>query len=136
LYGTFLTCKYGIPGLIKDGGGSVINFSSINAFFPQPAKTCYVAAKGGVISMTKMIAADYGRQGIRANAIAPGRTLTPRTRPRHEATGGLSDKLGSRHLLGLVEPSDIADLAVYLASDESRKITAQTFLADSGASIG
>jgi NAD(P)-dependent dehydrogenase (short-subunit alcohol dehydrogenase family) len=85
--------------------------------------------------MTKLLAADFASAGVRANAIAPGRTLTPRTRPRHEASGGVTDKLGSRHLLGLLDPIDIANLALYLASDESRKITGQVFVADSGASV-
>ena len=135
LYGTFLSCKYGIPHLVAAGGGAVVNFTSINAVLPGANKVAYIAAKGGIVSMTKSLAVDYGRQGIRANCIAPGRTLTPRTRPRHEATGGLSDKLGQRHLLGLIETSDIANLALFLASDESRKITGQMILADSGASI-
>jgi NAD(P)-dependent dehydrogenase (short-subunit alcohol dehydrogenase family) len=135
LFGTFLCCKYGIPSLIESGGGSVINVASIVAVMPRTGLTCYTAAKGGVISMTRLMAADYASNHIRVNAIAPGRTITPRTQPRIQATGGASDKLGSRHLLGLIEPVEIAHAAVYLASDEASKVTGQTLFVDSGATV-
>jgi Dehydrogenases with different specificities (related to short-chain alcohol dehydrogenases) len=136
LFGTFACCKYGLPLIIKAGGGAVINFSSIVALLPRSGRVCYTAAKGGVSAMTRLMAADYAGDKIRVNAIAPGRTITPRTRPNIDKTGGLSDQLGSRHLLGLVDPEDVAEMSVYLASDESRKVTGQIMVVDSGATVG
>jgi NAD(P)-dependent dehydrogenase (short-subunit alcohol dehydrogenase family) len=135
LYGPFLCCKHGIPALVKSGGGSVINFSSILAVVPRTGRTCYATAKGGVVSMTRVMAEDYAKDGVRVNAIAPGRTITPRTKPQIAATGGISDKIGSRHLLGLIDPVDIANMTVFLASDESRRVTGQLLIADSGVTV-
>ncbi len=83
--------------------------------------------------MTRSIATGYGQYGIRVNAIAPGMTRTPRvmSRPSTPARKALE----ARHLLGLVEPQDIAEMAVYLGSDESRVVTGQVLRVDSGATI-
>jgi NAD(P)-dependent dehydrogenase (short-subunit alcohol dehydrogenase family) len=133
LFGPFLLCKYGIPELIKSGGGSVIAMTSMTAMIGTTGRDCYTAAKGGVAAMTRSIATGYGQYGIRVNAIAPGMTQTPRvmSRPSTPARKALED----RHLLGLVQPSDIAEMTVYLGSDESRVITGQVLRVDSGATI-
>jgi len=132
LYGTFACCKHGLPELIKAGGGSVINMTSIVALMAVPGRDCYTAAKGGVIALTQSIAGNYAAHGIRANAVAPGITLTPRVAARREAGNSGGSALEARHVLGLVEPVDVADMAVYLASDESRRITGQVLRVDSG----
>jgi NAD(P)-dependent dehydrogenase (short-subunit alcohol dehydrogenase family) len=133
LFGTFLVCKYGIPELIKSGGGSVITMTSMTAVIGTTGRDCYTAAKGGIVAMTRSVAVGYGQYGIRVNAIAPGMTRTPRvmSRPSTPARKALED----RHLLGLVEPGDVAEMAVYLASDESRVVTGQVLRVDSGATI-
>jgi NAD(P)-dependent dehydrogenase (short-subunit alcohol dehydrogenase family) len=133
LFGSFLICKYGIPELIKSGGGSVITMTSMTAMIGTTGRDCYTAAKGGVVAMTRSIATGYGQYGIRVNAIAPGMTRTPRvmSRPSTPARKALE----ARHLLGLVEPHDIAEMAVYLGSDESRVVTGQVLRVDSGATI-
>lgn len=134
LFGTFLCCKHGLPELIKAGGGSVINMTSIAALMALPELDCYTAAKGGVAAMTRSMAAGYARHSIRVNAIAPGITLTPRIKAA-AAGSNRFQHLMSRHLLGPAEPEDIAQTALYLASDESRVVTGQILQVDSGVTI-
>jgi NAD(P)-dependent dehydrogenase (short-subunit alcohol dehydrogenase family) len=132
LFGPWLSCRFGIPELIKAGGGSIINMSSMVAFIGSSA-VCYTAAKGGVAAMTRSMAASHAADGIRVNAIAPGVTLSPRVQERMRANP--DNPRHDRHLLGLVDPIDIAELAVYLASDESRRVTGQVMRVDSGVTI-
>jgi NAD(P)-dependent dehydrogenase (short-subunit alcohol dehydrogenase family) len=133
LFGPFVLCKYGIPELIKSGGGSVITMTSMTAMIGTTGRDCYTAAKGGVVAMTRSIATGYGQYGIRVNAIAPGMTRTPRVMARPSTPA--REALAARHLLGLVEPNDIAEMAVYLGSDESRVVTGQVLRVDSGATM-
>ncbi|MER8073021.1 SDR family oxidoreductase [Streptomyces sp. NPDC094034] len=133
LFGTFLVCKYGIPELIRAGGGSVINLTSMGALVALPDRDCYTAAKGGVAAMTRSMAAGYGADKIRVNAIAPGMVMTPRV-ARRERIGRVKE-LAERHLLGIGVPEDVAHMAVYLASDESRIVTGQVLSVDSGVTI-
>jgi NAD(P)-dependent dehydrogenase (short-subunit alcohol dehydrogenase family) len=133
LFGTFVCCKYGIPELIRAGGGSVINTSSMAALMAIPGRDCYTAAKGGVAALTRSMAAGYAEHAVRVNAIAPGTTLSPRVRA--VADSGVMKEMEARHLLGFVEPIDIAHMAVYLASDEARIVTGQIFSVDSGVTI-
>ncbi len=134
LFGTFLSCKHGIPALIDAGGGSVINMTSMAAIMAIPNRDCYTAAKGGVAAMTRSMALGYGQYSVRVNAIAPGITMTPRVRGHFESSAGVR-ALADRHLLGAVEPEDVANLAVFLASDESRTVTGQVLSVDSGVTI-
>ena len=134
LYGTFLCCKHAIPEMIKARGGSVINTSSMVALMALPGRDCYTAAKGGVASLTRSMAAEYAADKIRVNAIAPGLVLTPRIarllNDRPELRG-----LADTHLLGPCQPLDIAEMAVYLGSDEARVTTGQVLSVDSGVTI-
>ena len=132
LFGTFLVCKYGIPRLIEAGGGSVINTASNVALMALRGRDCYTAAKGGVASMTRSMAAEYAQHGIRVNAIAPGATRTQRAAALAEANEHIEQMVRDSHLLGWCEPRDIACMALYLASDESRVTTGQILSVDSG----
>jgi NAD(P)-dependent dehydrogenase (short-subunit alcohol dehydrogenase family) len=134
LFGTFLGCRFGIPAIIRSGGGSVINMSSNVALMGIPGRDCYTAAKGGVASMTRSMAVEFAAQGVRVNAIAPSVTMTDRVRKLVEGNAAL-DKLAAAHLVGLIEPRDIAEMAVFLASGESRKVTGMVYPVDSGATI-
>ena len=132
LFGTFLGCKYGIPRLIESGGGSVINTSSNVALMALRGRDCYTAAKGGVASMTRSMAAEYAEHGVRVNAIAPGATRTERVAALAETNEHVDRMVRESALLGWCHPLDIANMAVYLASDESRVTTGQILSVDSG----
>jgi len=134
LYGTFLCSKLVIPEIQKAGGGSVINMSSNVALMALPGRDCYTAAKGGVASMTRSMAVEYAPDKIRVNAIAPSVTLSDRVR-RLMAASPEVDKIGQQHLLGLGMPIHIANMAVYLAADESEITTGQVLSVDSGVTI-
>ncbi|MBN8927086.1 MAG: short-chain dehydrogenase [Rhodospirillales bacterium 69-11] len=133
LFGTFLGCRFGIPALQRAGGGSVINMSSNVALMGVPGRDCYTAAKGGVASMTRSMAVEFAPK-VRVNAIAPSATMTDRVRKLVAGNAAL-DKLANSHLLGLIEAPDIAAMALFLASDESRMVTGQVYPVDSGATI-
>lgn len=134
LFGTFLGCRFGVPAIMKSGGGSVINMSSNVALMGIPGRDCYTAAKGGVASMTRSMAVEFAPQKVRVNAIAPSATMTDRVRALVAGNPAL-DKLAQSHLVGLIEPQDIANMAVFLASDESRMVTGHVYPVDSGVTI-
>jgi len=131
LYGTFLCSKIAIPEIIKSGGGSVINMSSSVALMAVLGRDCYTAAKGGVASMTRSMAVEYAKHKVRVNAIAPSVTLSDRVKRLLQDSPGV-EQLAASHLLGLGLPIHIADMAVYLASDESAITTGQILSVDSG----
>lgn len=134
LFGTFLGCRCGIPEIIRAGGGSVINMSSNVALMGIAGRDCYTAAKGAVAAMTRSMAVEFAAQRVRVNAIAPSATMTERVRKLVAGNAALT-RLADSHLLGLIEPRDIADMALFLASDESRMITGQVYPVDSGVTI-
>ena len=134
LYGTFLGCRFGIPAIIKSGGGSVINMSSNVALMGVAGRDCYTAAKGGIAAITRSLAVAYAPERVRVNAIAPSATMTERVKRLVAGNTALQD-LADSHLLGLIEPDDIANCALYLASDESRMVTGQVLPVDSGVTI-
>jgi len=134
LFGTFLCSKVAIPEIIKAGGGSIINMSSIVALMAMPGRDCYTAAKGGISALTRSMAVEYAADRIRVNAIAPSVTLSDRVKKQLEGNP-VTEELGRQHLLGLIEPIYIADMAVYLASDESGRTTGQVLPVDSGVTI-
>jgi NAD(P)-dependent dehydrogenase (short-subunit alcohol dehydrogenase family) len=140
----FLTCRHGIPHLIKAGGGSIVNVTSHLGLMGS-VKPAYAATKGGIISFTRTLAAQYVQHNIRANAIAPGSIRTERQIKRYENKDYmLAEKPGPAARARMVaqklypyskgDPGDIAEIAVFLASDESRMITGTTIAADGGRS--
>ena len=131
LFGTFLVCKFGIPKLTAGGGGVVINTSSNVAIRALRGRDCYTAAKGGVMALTRAIAAEYADRGVRANILAPGTVRTERVKRMLETDANIQAVL-DRHLLGLCEPEHIATAALFLASEDSKMMTGQVLPIDSG----
>jgi NAD(P)-dependent dehydrogenase (short-subunit alcohol dehydrogenase family) len=135
LTGTALSMKYELQQMIKQGeGGSIINISSVSGFRPQPNNIAYVAAKHGVIGMTKVAALEYGSQNIRVNSVAPGAIDTPMLRGALEQFGlneaEYAPKLSLLNRFGKAE--EIAQASLWLASDQSSYITGTTIHADAG----
>ncbi len=140
LLGTFHCCRHGIPELIKAGGGAIVNMSSVAALRGFPAHV-YVAAKGGIISLTRALAGQYAKNGIRANAICPGLVKTDRVLQRfgdpNDPNSGSPQAQAIKHQFqrypfSVGEPEDIARIALFLASDEARMITGAIIPADGG----
>ncbi len=136
LKGVYLCCKYGIPALMKAGGGSVINIASFTALMgctvPQDA---YTASKGGVLSLTRSLAVQYGRQGVRANAICPGPILTPMLESLFPNEEERTKRLNRIPLGRFGRAEDVIYAAIYLASDESSWTTGTTFVIDGGITV-
>lgn len=134
LYGTWLGSKYGIPHIISSGGGSVINMTSIFALIGTHKKDAYTAAKGAISALTRSMAVEYAAEKVRVNAIAPGATATERVK-KLIAEDGVTSKSANGQLLGLIEPEDIANAVLYLASDEARTVTGHILTVDAGLTI-
>jgi NAD(P)-dependent dehydrogenase (short-subunit alcohol dehydrogenase family) len=135
LKSAFFCTKYTIPHMIKQGKGSIINIASFVAFMgctvPQDA---YTASKGGMLSLTKSLAIQYGRHGIRCNAICPGPIETPLLRHLWTSEEARDQRLNRIPLGRFGEPKDIVYMALYLASDESSWTTGAWLIVDGGIS--
>jgi NAD(P)-dependent dehydrogenase (short-subunit alcohol dehydrogenase family) len=134
--GVYLCCKYGIPELIKAGGGSVINIASFVALMgctvPQDA---YTSSKGAVLSLTRSLAVQYGRDAIRANAICPGPILTPMLESLFPSEEERLKRLDRIPLGRFGRAEDVVYAGIYLASDESSWMTGTTFVIDGGITV-
>jgi NAD(P)-dependent dehydrogenase (short-subunit alcohol dehydrogenase family) len=128
---TWLCSHYAIPEIAKNGGGSIINVASVGALIGLKNRSGYCAAKGAVASLTRAMAVDCAAQKIRVNAIAPTFTLTERVTALMKSVPSDTRGVGG-NLLGPAKPLDIAYVALYLASDESRVTTGQVIPVDSG----
>lgn len=133
LTGVFLCCKYGLPVMLRTGGGAIVNMSSmvahIGSAVPQIA---YVASKGGVVAMTREIAIQYARCNIRANALCPGPVRTGLISGLVESPTEYERRRVHLPVGRLAEPAEIAQVALFLASDESSYVTGMSYLADGG----
>ena len=142
LRGPFLGCKHAILRMGENGGGSIINLGSIAASQSDPGMPAYNASKAAIVSLTRSVAVDHGADGIRCNAICPGWIMT-------DMTAGLFDHLSDKER-GLVEKrlkrqhpvgrfgeaSDVANLALWLASDDSAFASGHSFTIDGGLTAG
>jgi NAD(P)-dependent dehydrogenase (short-subunit alcohol dehydrogenase family) len=133
LKGVFLGCKYGVPALLRAGGGSIINTASFVAVMgAATSQTAYTASKGGVLAMTREIAIEFARRGIRANSLCPGPVNTPLLQPLLADPARRARRMVHLPMGRLAEPDEIAAAALFLASDESSYINGATFLVDGG----
>jgi NAD(P)-dependent dehydrogenase (short-subunit alcohol dehydrogenase family) len=131
LFGTFLGCRFGIPAIAASGGGSVINMASSVGMIGTAGRDCYTAAKGGIVALTRSVAKEYAPSRVRVNAIAPGAVATERVMAMMgDRADEWLDPDGGVPLMS--QTSDIAAAAVFLASDESRTVTASIVTVDGG----
>jgi NAD(P)-dependent dehydrogenase (short-subunit alcohol dehydrogenase family) len=132
--GVYLCCRYGIPYLIERGGGSVINVASFVALAgAATSQISYTASKGAVLSMSRELAVEFARQGVRVNALCPGPVETPLLmRLFSETPGALERRLVHIPMGRLAQAREIAQGALFLASDESSYVNGSTFLVDGG----
>ena len=133
LKGVFLGCRYGIPAMLESGGGSIINVASfvalMGAAVPQIA---YTASKGGVLAMTREIAVEFARRGIRANALCPGPIETPLTGQILDTPEKRNRRLVHIPVGRFGRAEEIAEAALFLASDESSLMTGAALVVDGG----
>jgi NAD(P)-dependent dehydrogenase (short-subunit alcohol dehydrogenase family) len=133
LKGVFFGCKYGIPALLRAGGGSIINTASFVALMgAATSQSAYTASKGGVLALTREIAVEFARQGIRANSLCPGPVNTPLLQNLLSDPVRKARRIVHLPMGRLAEPEEIANGALFLASDESSYVTGATFLVDGG----
>src|SRR5712691_149742 len=132
--GVFLCCKHGIPYLLERGGGSVINVASFVAILgAATSQISYTASKGAVLSMSRELAVQFARQGVRVNALCPGPVETPLLmRIFNEDPGAYQRRRVHLPMGRLAKAREIANAALFLASDESSYVNGATFLVDGG----
>lgn len=131
LTGTFLTAKYVGQKMLEQRSGSIVLTATVDALIGQAGIDAYTASKGGVVAMTRSMAAGLAPEGVRVNAICPGFVKTP-----HQGVFLDDDKeraaIESLHLMGIMDPEEVAAFAVFLASDEARSMTGGIHVVDSG----
>ena len=133
LKGVFFGCKYAVPALQRAGGGSIINTASFVAVMGAAApQIAYTASKGGVLAMTREIAVEFARQNIRANALCPGPVDTPLLAELLADPARRQRRLVHIPTGRFARPEEIANAALFLASDESSYVNGATFLVDGG----
>ena len=135
--GSFLLGKYGIPIMIKSGGGSFIITASVNSFYAESDVAGYCATKGATMQLTRAMAIDHGPDKVRVNCICPGWIETPMSAPY------LSENPGGREFAGKIapagrigKPEDVANVALFLAGDEADFVTGAAYIVDGGWTVG
>jgi NAD(P)-dependent dehydrogenase (short-subunit alcohol dehydrogenase family) len=130
LTGQMLGCKYAIPPMIESGGGSIVNTASVSGQRAEYYATAYPVSKAGVIHLTQEVALQYGRSGIRCNAVAPGLTLSP---PGLGLPAEITDMYLRHNMVPrLGQPDDIAAAVAFLASDAARYVSGEVITIDGG----
>jgi NAD(P)-dependent dehydrogenase (short-subunit alcohol dehydrogenase family) len=135
--GAFLCGKYGLPAMRRTGGGSFIITASANSFYAESDTAGYCATKGAVMQLTRAMAIDHGPEGVRVNCICPGWIETPMSQPFLDENPGGREFAGKIAPMGRIgQPEDVAEVAVFLASDESRFVTGAAYSVDGGWTAG
>ncbi len=129
----FLGARYAVPSMERAGGGAIINISSVHGLLAARRSAAYDSAKGAVIVLTKQLAVDYGPLGIRVNCICPGLIVTERNQPRFDADPAMARLNAEVYPLRRYgTPQDVAQAALFLASDELSFITGHSLVVDGG----
>ena len=137
LRGVFIMVKAVLPHLLKRGGGSIVNIASGSALIGMPTRSSYSAAKAGVLGLSRSVAMEYAKQGVRVNSIAPGAIRTPLLEARLKETPDALAQAESLMPMGrLGTTEEIADTVVFLASDEASYITGIVLPVDGGQTAG
>jgi len=132
LRGTYLCMKHEIPAMLATGGGAIVNTSSGSGLVATPGNVAYSASKFGVNGITKTVAAEYGKQGIRVNSVCPGFIETPMVAAYLATEEGQAGVRASAPIGRWAQPSEIADVVVWLASDMASFVTGANIAADGG----
>jgi NAD(P)-dependent dehydrogenase (short-subunit alcohol dehydrogenase family) len=131
LTGTMLASRAAIPHMVAGAGGALVHFASTAGLRGMEPFSSYQVVKAGIIALSRAIAAQYGKQGVRSNVVAPGAILNPARRPAE----AMQHVLDSQMTAQLGTPEDIAAVVAFLASDDARLVTAQVIVADGGATM-
>jgi len=133
LKGVFYGMKYEIPAMLNTGGGSIVNISTASIFKGEAMLAAYVAAKGGVDTLTKTGAAEYATRGIRVNSVAPGGFETPALKHYMDQFPEIKERVVATHALRRFgKPEEVAEPVIWLASDRSSFVTGTCILCDGG----
>ena len=132
LKGAAMGCKHAIPVMEDQGGGTIVNNASINALVAMPGADAYTAAKGGIVSLTRVLAVDWGPKGIRVNCLCPAGVDTPMIAPALADEQIASSMRESTPLGRLAQPEETAQVALFLASDESSYLNGVVIPVDGG----
>jgi NAD(P)-dependent dehydrogenase (short-subunit alcohol dehydrogenase family) len=133
LTSVFFGMKYEVPAMLHRGGGAIVNTASAGGLVAVPGSASYIAAKYGIIGLTKVAALDYGALGIRVNAVSPGAMWTPMLKARAATESGHLERLTAMHPIGrLAEPEEVAEAAVWLCTDAASFVLGHTLSVDGG----
>jgi NAD(P)-dependent dehydrogenase (short-subunit alcohol dehydrogenase family) len=134
--GTMYLCQFAIPHMLANGRGSIINIGSVNSIVSEPYLAIYSASKGAILMLSKGIALDYAKRGIRCNCVCPGWVDTPINYAHADMMGGLDKIYGSIDTFQPIgrpgEPEEIASVVSFLASDDASFVTGSALVADGG----
>jgi NAD(P)-dependent dehydrogenase (short-subunit alcohol dehydrogenase family) len=142
LKGMYQMARFAIPQMGARGKGAIVNVASVQAFWPNQGAAAYAASKGGIVTLTRALALDHARAGIRVNAVAPGSVRTPMLldaarRSNPQDPGAALAMFAQRHPIGrLIEPEDVANVVLFLASDAAAAVTGVTVPVDGGLTAG
>jgi NAD(P)-dependent dehydrogenase (short-subunit alcohol dehydrogenase family) len=134
LRGVYLMSRFCIPSMVTRGGGSVVHVASVQAFTCLPRSAAYVATKGAVVALTRAMALDHAAEKVRVNCVCPGSIETPLLREAAEQEadpGAMFAEWGRRHPIGRIgKPEEVAEVIMFLASDQSSFVTGSPYLVD------